>query len=173
MTKYEFHLIRSIGTLPNLTLIAQFDDGTIKTYDVKQLLVRYPQFSALNENNLFSKVTVDVGGYGVIWNEELDLSSNEIWASGRSIISPFDNLMSFSDACRIWNLNESTLRKALSYGKLIAGRDCCKYGKQWIISAQAMLREYGKPGTEYTTEEDSYSWDNAIAAEKSVEYRAR
>jgi len=53
--------------------------------------------------------------------------------------------MAFSDATLIWGLNESTLRKAISYGKLINGIDVCKYGKQWVVSIKAMEREYGIP----------------------------
>ncbi|MCQ2799394.1 MAG: DUF2442 domain-containing protein, partial [Bacilli bacterium] len=43
----------------------------------------------------------------------------------------------------LWNLNESTLRKAVSYGKLIDGIDVSKYGKQWVVTMKAMEREYG------------------------------
>ena len=39
----------------------------------------------------------------------------------------------------------TTLRKAISYGKLVNGVDACKYGKQWVISTDAMTREYGCP----------------------------
>ncbi len=42
---------------------------------------------------------------------------------------PFDGLMAFSDATDLWALNESTLRKAITYGKLIEGIDVCKFGK--------------------------------------------
>lgn len=45
----------------------------------------------------------------------------------------------------LWNLNESTLRKAITYGKLVNGVDVCKFGKQWVISIAAMKREYGEP----------------------------
>jgi hypothetical protein len=45
----------------------------------------------------------------------------------------------------MWGLNESTLRKAIAYGKLKAGVDACKYGKQWVVSTEAMRREYGEP----------------------------
>ena len=37
------------------------------------------------------------------------------------------------------------LRKAIAYGKLVNGVDACKYGKQWVISMEAMKREYGEP----------------------------
>jgi len=53
--------------------------------------------------------------------------------------------MALSDATSLWNLNESTLRKAIDYGKLVNGVDVCKFGKQWIASMEAMKREYGEP----------------------------
>ncbi|HEX3018533.1 MAG TPA: helix-turn-helix domain-containing protein [Caproicibacter sp.] len=62
--------------------------------------------------------------------------------------SPFDGLMSFKDATDKWGLNESTLRKAVSYGKLIEGIDVKKFGKQWIITEEAMTRLYGNPKAE-------------------------
>jgi len=30
------------------------------------------------------------------------------------------------------------------YGKLVNGVDVCKFGKQWVVSATAMKRAYGK-----------------------------
>ena len=38
-----------------------------------------------------------------------------------------------------------TLRKAITYGKLVEGVDVCKFGKQWVVSTEAMKREYGEP----------------------------
>lgn len=55
----------------------------------------------------------------------------------------FDGLLSFKEATDMWHLNESTLRKAVSYGKLEEGVDVKKFGKQWIITIEAMEREYG------------------------------
>ena len=144
--KSVLHLLRSISTTKDLHLIAQFDDGTIKSYDVEKLSERNKVFKVFeSKSDLFAKAKVDAGGYGVVWNEALDLSSDEIWANGETIDNSFNGLLAFSDASRIWNLNESTLRKALVYGKLKAGIDCCKYGKQWVITEEAMIREYGKP----------------------------
>lgn len=57
---------------------------------------------------------------------------------------PFKGLMSFKEATDLWGLNESTLRKAVSYGKLIEDVDVKKFGKQWVITIGAMEREYGK-----------------------------
>jgi hypothetical protein len=98
-----------------------------------------------NDQELFSSVEVDVGGYGVIWNDDLDLSCDELFENGVTVKMPFDGLMAFTDATQLWGLNESTLRKAISYGKLVNGVDACKYGNQWVISMEAMKREYGQP----------------------------
>ena len=61
----------------------------------------------------------------------------------RNMTNPFDGLLSFKEATDRWGLNESTLRKAVAYGKLVEGVDCKKFGKQWIVTEQAMIREYG------------------------------
>ena len=63
--------------------------------------------------------------------------------NGTVVETLFDGLITFSDATELWGLNESTLRKAISYGKLVNGVDVCKFGKQWVVSIDAMRREYG------------------------------
>ena len=104
------------------------------------------KLSLLKENPLkFNDVSVDVGGYGIIWDDDLDLSCDELWEHGVQVETPFDGLMAFSDATELWGLNESTLRKAIAYGKLVNGIDVCKFGKQWVVSMDAMKREYGEP----------------------------
>ena len=59
--------------------------------------------------------------------------------------NPFEGLMAFSDATKRWKLSDSTLRKAVSYGKLVEGIDCKKFGATWIVTETAMIREYGEP----------------------------
>ena len=104
----------------------------------------YSLFLPLEDNPiLFSSVLVDQGGYGVVWNDDIDISCDELWENGVQVDTPFDGLMAFSDATELWGLNESTLRKAIAYGKLVNGVDVCKFGKQWVVSVEAMKREYG------------------------------
>ena len=88
---------------------------------------------------------VDKGGYAVIWNKEIDLACDDLFYDGITIKSRFDGLIAARDATEIWGLNESTLRKAIQYGKLKRGIDVSKMGNQWIISVEAMVREYGEP----------------------------
>ncbi len=141
-----FHKVKAVNALPDCRLSVQFAEGVTKIYDVKPLFKKWAPFRALERTpELFSGVTVDAGGYGVSWNDELDLSCDELFANGETIATPFDGLMAFTDATRLWGLNESTLRKAIAYGKLVNGVDACKYGRQWVISTEAMKREYGLP----------------------------
>ena len=141
-----FHKVKAVNALPDYRLSVQFAEGVTKIYDVKPLFAKWKPFKALeNAPELFSAVEVDMGGYGIIWNDDLDLSCDELFENGETVKTPFDGLMAFTDATQLWGLNESTLRKAIAYGKLVNGVDACKYGKQWVVSMEAMKREYGQP----------------------------
>jgi len=139
-----FHKVKSVAPLSGFKLSVQFSEGVTKLYDMNPLFERIPAFQYLRDNPAdFHSVSVDVGGYGVIWDDDLDLSCDELWEHGTVVETPFDGLMALSDATELWGLNESTLRKAISYGKLVNGVDVCKFGKQWVVSIDAMEREYG------------------------------
>ncbi len=141
-----FHKIKNVSPLPDYKLSIQFAEGETKIYDVKPCFEKWKPFKVLTaDTNMFYDVSVDTGGYGIVWNDDLDLSCNELWENGTKVNTPFDGLIALSDATILWGLNESTLRKAISYGKLVNGVDVCKYGKQWVVSMKAMTREYGQP----------------------------
>jgi len=141
-----FHKVKAVNALPDYCLSVQFAEGVTKIYDVKPLFAKWAPFKALEQTpELFISVRVDAGGYGIIWNDDLDLACDELFENGETVKTPFDGLMAFTDATQLWGLNESTLRKAIAYGKLVNGVDACKYGKQWVVSVEAMKREYGEP----------------------------
>ena len=78
-----FHKIKHVSALPEYRLSVQFSEGATKIYDVKPLFERLPVFRALKEDPTeFGCVSVDVGGYGIVWNDELDLSCDELWEKG-------------------------------------------------------------------------------------------
>ena len=141
-----FHKVKTVNVLPEYRLSVQFVEGITKIYDLNPLFEKWQIFNELKNNQeLLYSVEVDTGGYGIILNDDIDLSCDELFENGKTVKTPFDNLMAFTDATTLWGLNESTLRKAISYGKLVNGIDACKYGKQWVISTEAMKREYGDP----------------------------
>ena len=159
-----FHKIKNVTAYPDYKILVQFSEGITKIYNVKQLIENNSMFKILRNEELFYSVQVDIGGYGIIWSDDIDISCDELFENGKIIETPFDGLMAFSDATLIWGLNESTLRKAISYGKLIDGIDVCKYGKQWVVSIDAKEREYGIP------KNSSLKYDSENKKEKNVKF---
>ena len=77
------HKVMEITTRENYIIEATFLGGEKKQYDVKQLFLRFPQFKILQKNTeLFQRARVDAGGYGILWNDELDLDAETIWEDG-------------------------------------------------------------------------------------------
>jgi hypothetical protein len=74
--------IKSISVEDNYILIVTFENDIVKKYDFKPMLDR-PEFNNLKDKLFFSSVKVDVGGYGISWNDELDLSEYELWINGK------------------------------------------------------------------------------------------
>lgn len=141
-----FHKIQAVTPLEGAKLLAIFCEGVSKSYDMNPMIEQHAAFRPLRDApGLFRRVTVEAGGCGISWNDSISLSSNELWENGTVEATPFDGLIAFSEATALWGLSESTLRKAVAYGRLREGVDCLKYGKQWIVSRPAMLREYGPP----------------------------
>lgn len=56
---------------------------------------------------------------------------------------PFAGLLSLSEAAEIWEIDDSSIRKAISSKRLREGVDCRKFGKQWVVTAQAMSACFG------------------------------
>ena len=80
-----FHKIKNIIPKENLIIITEFENGIIKQYDVKSLLDKIEAFNILNNKIIFNNLKIDIGGYGISWNENVDLSSEEIWKNGVNI----------------------------------------------------------------------------------------
>ena len=80
--KMVFHKVKEVTPLEDYILEIKFIEGCTKKYDVKTLFDELPYFTDLKDNDLFSKVYVSGGGYGIIWNDVLDLDCNELWNNG-------------------------------------------------------------------------------------------
>lgn len=90
-----FHKIISLATLPNYILLAGFNDGTYKQFDLKPYIEKYPAFHALREvNGLYEQAKIDIGGFGIIWNDDLDISADGIYEKGISCAKP-ENIEEF------------------------------------------------------------------------------
>lgn len=77
------HKIKSVKPMENVTLLVAFQNGTEKIYDISILYPVFPQFEILEtDSELFNQVQVDMGGYGISWNDDLDLDAEDIWEDG-------------------------------------------------------------------------------------------
>lgn len=81
-----FHRVKSVLPLPDLSLLVEFENGSRKVYDIKPLFAKWQSFQALADiKGLFEQVHVDTGGYGVSWNDDLDLACDELYHNGREM----------------------------------------------------------------------------------------
>lgn len=83
-----FHKIESVEPLPSYVLRVVFTNGEIKYYRVSSLFDKWEAFNELREiPGLFNQVKVDSGGYGVSWNDQIDLECNDLWEYGEKSLS--------------------------------------------------------------------------------------
>ena len=68
------------GTVVEVT----FQDGMVKQYDMMVLSKKYPQVSALKDRKLFLSGRL-MGYYGIIWNDDIDIETEEIYEFGETI----------------------------------------------------------------------------------------
>jgi hypothetical protein len=76
--------ILSVKPKDNKQLMVIFVNGQVKIYDCMQLLNR-EMFQLLNNETFFRNVKVDSGGYGIVWDDNIDLSEYELWVNGKEL----------------------------------------------------------------------------------------
>lgn len=78
-----FHKIRNLEVLENFVIRVSFNEGIIKTYDIKPLFGKIEIFNELKNDDLFQKAYVAPDGHAVIWNDHIDISSDELFNNGQ------------------------------------------------------------------------------------------
>lgn len=76
--------IKSVKTGDKRQLRVTFECSTEKLYDCSRLLTR-PEFQLLKTPAFFNSVQVDPGGYGISWNDDVDISEYELWTNGKTV----------------------------------------------------------------------------------------
>ena len=72
--------------LEDVVLEMTFQDGSIVRYDMSNMFSKYPQLKELRTNRqLFESGHLDPGGYGVIWNDDLDFDAMSIYEDGEVV----------------------------------------------------------------------------------------
>lgn len=81
-----FYRVQSVEPKDNFILSVLFTDGVQTEYDVKPLFDKWEVFNNLKTiKGLFQQVKVDAGGYGISWNDEIALASEELRINGKKI----------------------------------------------------------------------------------------
>ena len=73
--------VKAVVATNDYCLVVTFDNAVIKQYNMENL-IQQPRFLPLKNRTVFMTVRVDIGGYGVSWDSEIDLSENELWTHG-------------------------------------------------------------------------------------------
>ncbi len=77
--------VLSVQPLEGKKLLLRFVNEVEKIYDCAKLL-HLEVFQLLNNEAFFKAVKVDAGGYGISWNDGVDLSEYELWTNGVEVV---------------------------------------------------------------------------------------
>ncbi|HIJ80343.1 MAG TPA: DUF2442 domain-containing protein [Desulfuromonadales bacterium] len=78
--------VKSVTPLSEKQLFVTFTTGDTRVYDCAPLL-NESSFYSLKDEAFFKNVHVDQTGYGVVWNDNIDLSESELWINGKAEMS--------------------------------------------------------------------------------------
>jgi hypothetical protein len=78
----KYPQVESVEPKSGKRLVVRFAGGVSKVYDCTPLL-EDPPFRPLAEEAVFRGVKADPHGYGVVWNDDIDLAESELWEEGK------------------------------------------------------------------------------------------
>lgn len=76
--------IVSAKAIGDRILLVKFTDREVRKYDITHLLEKR-MFAPLRNPGFFKNFKIEPGGYGLVWNEEIDISEYELWQNGISV----------------------------------------------------------------------------------------
>jgi len=100
--------IEDVVPLSEKQLLVFFRDGLIKKCNLRPILEKSATFARLiKSDDLFRTVSVQTGGFGVCWGENLNLADNVLYSCGEVIPLSSDDFRSFVEM-RIINTAEAS-----------------------------------------------------------------
>jgi len=81
--KTTYPPVVSVKPMAGKRLLVRFANGAAKVYDCRRLISEQA-FRPLADEALFRTVQAAPGGYGVFWNDEIDLAESELWINGKT-----------------------------------------------------------------------------------------
>ena len=83
-TQTAYPRVSSVEPFSGKRLLVTFSNGARKVYDCTPLLAE-EAFAPLKDDALFRRVHADPHGYGVAWNDDIDLAESELWINGKRL----------------------------------------------------------------------------------------
>ena len=80
-----FHRAIDLKFIEDTEVEVTFRDGKVMRYDVSVLFDSIPSLRSLKSRELFTSGNLSPGGYGIIWNDDLDLDIETIYHDGNLI----------------------------------------------------------------------------------------
>ena len=159
--------IKYITTLSDLKMLVEFNNGVIKLYDAHELLEKYDFCAPLKNPEIFSKAFVPHGGFGVIWDENMDISEWGLWDGGIElplthkdmVLFIRNNSITVDEACAILNCSNEDfdrLREKYEISPTIETAFGNLYSKSEVLSVRYRLEliEYSKEFPSLVDEDD-------------------
>ena len=75
----------SLELLDKCVVKVTYQNGVIKTLDMETLIPEYPVFAKLRNRELFLKGQLDPSGWGIIWNDQIDIAIEGVYDLGITI----------------------------------------------------------------------------------------
>lgn len=120
--------IEDVVCLESGSLLVFFRDGKVKKIDIKELENKYSQLSRIMRYaELYKKLTIQPGGYGVQWGEKNILSGDMLYEAGVEVpltIRDFysfvsDRVVGTSEAMELLSCSRQNINDLMKRGKII------------------------------------------------------
>lgn len=85
MEKYVPHIATKVNVVKPFIIRTEFANGKVTEFDVRSLFGEFPIFKQLSDEKLFSEMNLDPLGVSIVWNDEIDLSTDEPYFAGKVV----------------------------------------------------------------------------------------
>lgn len=118
--------VEDVVALEQMYLLVFFRDGTVKKCDVSQVVQGRRFMPVRNSEPIFQTVSVQVGGYGVCWGEQLMIPDKTLFDLGQIIPLSSEDFFSFvknrvittSEAAELLDCSRQNILDLMNRGKL-------------------------------------------------------
>ena len=76
---------KRLKVLENMRLLVLFDDGQVRLIDMNFYIPQHKNFKRLKNQKLFNRAKLSPGGFGIIWNKDIDIDVNSVLKNGKKV----------------------------------------------------------------------------------------